>query len=257
MLLKVYGRFHADRFYPHFNELYLLCRLTETVFSVGLFLVMCFNETSPSDVEVDAKVVDPHQRSGFLGRITFWWFTGMVLKGYKRPLKVADMFGLSEDNSTVKVVKRFERKMRQTFGNKTPKKVAPQTRQYQTFNQSSEENLKPKPTKIEISLGRLILKAFWKRLLGVGILKLTGSCLMFANPIVLDYLMTFMSDVSSQQQPQWRGFFYAVLMFTFPLLESVVSSQHDYWMNVIVLRVKQCLVSTIYKKVNLSFKVFN
>ncbi len=255
MLLKVYGQFHADRFYPHFNELYLVCRLTEAVFSVGLFLAMCFNEVSTSDVE-NTKV-DPHQRSGFLGRITFWWFTGMVLKGYKRPLKVGDMFGLSEDNSTVTVVKRFERKMKdETLSNKTPKKVVPQAKQYQTFNQSSEENLKPKPAKIEISLGRLILKAFWKRLLGVGILKLTGSCLMFANPIVLDYLMTFMSDVSFQQQPQWRGFFYAVLMFTFPLLESVVSSQHDYWMNVIVLRVKQCLVSTIYKKASLTFKVF-
>jgi ATP-binding cassette subfamily C (CFTR/MRP) protein 1 len=76
---------------------------------------------------------------------------------------------------------------------------------------------------------------------------LMASSLVFVNPLILDKLISFMNP--SNDEPQWRGYFYASLMFISPLFESILNSQYEYRINLICMRIRACIISVIYKKV--------
>jgi hypothetical protein len=175
----------------------------------------------------------PEDSASFLSKITFWWFSGMILKGYKNPLTMDDMWTLSLKNKSSAILRKFNKVWIPTV-------------------EKEKENAKKK-----ISLGETvvtdvcllssILKTFWSGMLFVGFIKLIASTLIFVNPLVLDRLITFMSP--SNDEPQWRGYFYASLMFIFPLFESLLNSQYEYRINLIGMRIRACVISVIYKKV--------
>ncbi len=221
-------------YYPEFSTLYFVSRVVSFVFSIGLFLICCFNEYTPD------KKLDPHQTSGFLSRITFWWFTPMILKGYRRPLTENDMYRMNLVNTSKEVLNNFEQKLDTIRTEKIIKKM--KTEAYSGYQHSEAEK-----RSVQINVAIVIIKVYWMQLLGIAMLKFVASCLTFGNPVILDFLMTFMSDTSGSQ-PTWRGFLFAAMMFVFPLFESVINSQHDYWMNILILRIRTCMISMIYNK---------
>ncbi len=103
------------------------------------------------------------------------------------------------------------------------------------------------PVMTNISILSSLLKTFWSEFFFVALFKLIASSLVFVNPLVLDRLITFMNP--SNDEPQWRGYFYASLMFISPLFESLLNSQYEYRINLISMRIRACLISVIYEKV--------
>lgn len=80
----------------------------------------------------------------------------------------------------------------------------------------------------------------------VAVLKLAGSLFIFVNPIVLDYIIAYMDP--SNQDPAWKGNLYTTLMFLSPMLESLVNNQYEYQVNLIAMRMKAVITSTVYAK---------
>ncbi len=74
--------------------------------------------------------------------------------------------------------------------------------------------------------------------------KLATSLLTFIGP--LDWLISFVSDPN---EPKWRGFLYASLLFFSSMIISLVGSQSMYYSNLIRLKMRACMANTIYKKV--------
>jgi len=91
-----------------------------------------------------------------------------------------------------------------------------------------------------------LLKTYWAFALMLFFFKLASSLLLFINPIVLDWLISFVSDPT---EPNWRGFLYAGLIFFSSMAVSLVVSQSQYYTNLITLKMRACVVNTIYKKV--------
>jgi hypothetical protein len=172
----------------------------------------------------------PEDSASFLSKITFWWFSAIILKGYKNPLTMDDMWTLSRKNKSSAILRKFNKVWIPTEKENAKKKA-----------------LLGEPVVADVFLLNSILKTFWSGMVFVGFIKLIASTLIFVNPLVLDRLISFMSP--SNDEPQWRGYFYASLMFIFPLFESLLNSQYEYRINLIGMRIRACVISVIYKKV--------
>lgn len=138
--------------------------------------------------------------------------------GYKRPLTKHDLWKLGEENSTEYNSNIFENKL-------NPKK-----------------NTKYKGILLAL------MTTFWFFMVLMAILKLALSFLPYANPSILNWLIDYMSEGS--EEPEWRGYLYACLMFIAPMVESILSNQYELGTGVIALRMRACITNAIYKKVN-------
>ena len=154
----------------------------------------------------------------------------MVYKGYKRPLTTKDMWILSEKNTTSDILQKFD------------SVYLPQVEKAINTNCFGEG----KNAEFEVGILSAIVKTFWPGLLFVGFLRFIASFLKFVNPLVLDQLIGF---ISNSREPMWRGYFYASLMLISPMIESLFNSQYEFIVNGICMRVRACLISTIYRKV--------
>ncbi len=157
----------------------------------------------------------------------------MIFKGHKQSLKLEDMWALDRNNKTSFILTKFNKVWIPTV--EKEKKNA--------ITKASEGE----PVITNISILSSLLKTFWSGFLFVALLKLISSSLVFVNPLILDKLISFMNP--SNDEPQWRGYFYASLMFISPLFESLLNSQYEYRINLISMRIRACLISVIYEKV--------
>jgi len=165
--------------------------------------------------------------------MTFWWFNDLIFKGHKQSLKLEDMWALDRNNVTNSILKKFNKVWIPTIEKENKNAI--------------KRTLEGEPVITNISILSSLLKTFWSGFLFVALLKLIVSSLIFVNPLILDKLISFMNP--SNDEPQWRGYFYASLMFISPLFESLFNSQYEYRINLISMRIRACLISVIYEKV--------
>ena len=157
----------------------------------------------------------------------------MVLKGYKKPLTPNDMWDLRPENQTENVVGHFDNIWIPTVQRKQ--------------EEAMQRTPPGEPITTDINLAILIVKEFWPQILFVSSIRFVASVLTFASPLVLDLLIGYMSPKSTE--PHWRGYFYASLMFVSPLLESTLNGQYEYMNSIIIMKMRSCIINTIYKKV--------
>lgn len=75
------------------------------MFFLSLLLIYYFK----SNDDVYFQNPCPEIKAGFLSRLVFAWFDGLVLLGYKKPLEQTDLWDLSPDNSSHAIVPIFEK----------------------------------------------------------------------------------------------------------------------------------------------------
>ena len=151
----------------------------------------------------------------------FQWVTPLIRLGYKRPLKITDMWSLTS-YSTDQILSQFNESW-----DMRPKDDGTRT------------------VRIKRNVAFVIFRIFWPLLAFCFVLKIVQTILMFSSPIVLDWLITFMS---SSNDPDWKGYLYSFLLFLISFMESVFDNQHEYYLHVLQMDVKTCLMSTVYKK---------
>ena len=157
----------------------------------------------------------------------------MIWKGYKNPLKTEEMWELIPENQTKNITEEFNKIWVPTVHRKREKALR---------KASKGENIIT-----DINVGIILVKTFWPQMLFVGFIKFVASFLTFVNPLVLDLLIAYMSP--NNTEPVWKGFFYAALMLIAPLFESLLNGQFEYKNNLLVMKIRSCLISVIYKKV--------
>ncbi|CAG2102694.1 unnamed protein product, partial [Medioppia subpectinata] len=174
----------------------------------------------------DLNNLCPEYKSSFLSRLTFEWFSPLIYKGYKKPLTTDDMWLLNTENKSSFIIEKF---------NKVWLPII--QRKWSPKDGISSQN---------INIFVALMKTFWPQMLFVGFIKLITSLLTFMSPLVLDLLIGFMSPDNSE--PNWRGYFYASLIFVSPFIESILSGQYDYRNNLILLKIRACIISVVYQK---------
>lgn len=159
----------------------------------------------------------------------------MISTGYKRPLTVDDMWSLTYSNMTSSILKVFDKIWIPSVEKERENAIQRTSEGEQVI------------TKVNLTIA--LFKTYWPGFLFCGILKLIASAMTFVNPMVLNLLISFMDP--SSEEPEWKGYLYALLMFVSPMFESLFNGQYEYRINLISMKIRACVISVIYKKVTL------
>uniref|UniRef100_A0A7N8WS45 ABC-type glutathione-S-conjugate transporter n=1 Tax=Mastacembelus armatus TaxID=205130 RepID=A0A7N8WS45_9TELE len=199
-----------------------------TIQLAQLFLC-CFADQPPEGKPILEKNPCPVKDASFLSKILFWWFTGLVVKGYQLLIHVlivtVYVFLLSgrQEKALVSGV---------ALGSRLPD-------QAQLLRKLQKKQ----------SSGFFLLSTLARKF---GPYFLTGTlCIifhdafMFAIPQVLSLLLGFMRD---EDAPLWKGYFYATLMFLLSCLQSLFNHQYMYTCFTVGMRVKTAVMGLVYRK---------
>ncbi|KAJ7416043.1 ATP binding cassette subfamily C member 1 [Willisornis vidua] len=68
-------------------------------------ILCCFPEQPPLFSEtINDPNPCPEFSASFLSRITFWWITGLMIRGYRSPLEAKDLWSLNKDDKSEEIV---------------------------------------------------------------------------------------------------------------------------------------------------------
>uniref|UniRef100_A0A8B9NHN2 Multidrug resistance-associated protein 1 n=1 Tax=Accipiter nisus TaxID=211598 RepID=A0A8B9NHN2_9AVES len=196
--------------------------VTFCIYFVLLFvqlILCCFPERPPLFSEtVNDPNPCPEFSASFLSRITFWWITGLMVQGYRRPLEAKDLWSLNKEDKSEEIVPSLARNW-------------------------AKEWAKTKSS--EASLFKVLYKTFGPYFLMSFLFKAAHDLLMFAGPEILKLLINF---VNNKAAPNWQGYFYTVLLFVCACLQTLILHQYFHICFVTGMRLKTAIVGVIYRK---------
>ncbi|XP_069785764.1 ATP-binding cassette sub-family C member 3 isoform X2 [Narcine bancroftii] len=215
------------------------------------FCLCCFIEPPPYFSSVTSEVNScPEVNAGFLSRLTFWWFTGMAIRGYKHPLEDKDLWALNNDDRSDVIVPKLLKEWEK-------EKLKAQRKQEVFFTKCSPmvNNLEGEPNEVDVLLPKAqqkkpsflitLCKTFGPYFLIGSALKLGQDLLSFVNPQLLKMLILFINNPEARN---WWGYGIAILMFTSSVLQTLLLHQHFHYCFVSGMRLRTAIVGAIYRK---------
>ncbi|NWW72978.1 MRP3 protein, partial [Climacteris rufus] len=238
----------------HVNE-----RFRFTTFYIYFALIIielilsCFKEKPPffSPANTDANPC-PELSSGFLSRLTFWWFTSMAIHGYKRPLEDKDLWSLNEDDTSKTIVQQLSKEWdREKAECKQKEDVTYMKKSNHVLNhvgdgpEEAEVLIRDKKHNRKPSFLKALLRTFGPYFLIGSFFKLIQDLLSFVNPQLLSVLIGF---IKNKDAPAWWGFLIAALMFVCAVLQTLILHQHFQYCFVTGMRLRTGITGVIYRK---------
>ncbi|KAF1562051.1 Canalicular multispecific organic anion transporter 2, partial [Eudyptes chrysocome] len=238
----------------HVNE-----RFRFTTFYIYFALIIvelilsCFKEKPPffSPVNTDPNPC-PELTSGFLSRLTFWWFTSMAILGYKRPLEDKDLWSLNEDDTSKIIVQQLSKEWdKEKAECKQKEEVTYMKKSNHVLNhagdgpEEAEVLIRDKKHNRKPSFLKALLRTFGPYFLIGSFFKLIQDLLSFVNPQLLSVLIGF---VKNKDAPAWWGFLIAALMFICAVLQTLILHQHFQYCFVTGMRLRTGITGVIYRK---------
>ncbi|XP_020852474.1 ATP-binding cassette sub-family C member 2 isoform X1 [Phascolarctos cinereus] len=235
---------------------------------VLIAIVSSISETTP---ETKAASNNPSAMASFLSSITFSWFDSIIVKGYKQPLTLEDVWELNEKEKTHEVSKIFTKymeieveKARQALQKRCQKRKSQEKSEAKmngpNTSQSQDnlvlEDMKQKKKKKESISGTTqdfakswLLKALLKTFRGIlaksFVYKLIQDLLAFLSPQLLKSMISFASDPSTYL---WKGYVNSALFFVVALIQSFCLQWYYQYCFVLGMTVRTTLMASIYSK---------
>ncbi|XP_074696432.1 multidrug resistance-associated protein 1 isoform X2 [Strix aluco] len=193
----------------------------------------------------------PEASSSFLSKITYWWFSGLIRKGYQQSLGVDDLWPVRKEDSSEEIVAWAEREWKKCHSRTQQKRESAIFKK----GQKSETGIaEAEETEVllqsERSQSGPLLRAFWS-MFGTYFL-LSTVCLvicdvfLFSIPKLLSLFLEFIED---QEAPSWHGYFYAFTMFLLACLQTLFEQRYMYMCLVLGLRLKTAVTGLVYRKI--------
>uniref|UniRef100_A0A8C4VBS7 Multidrug resistance-associated protein 1 n=2 Tax=Falco tinnunculus TaxID=100819 RepID=A0A8C4VBS7_FALTI len=197
----------------------------------------------------------PESSASFLSRITFWWITGLMVQGYRRPLEAKDLWSLNKEDKSEEIVPGLARNWAKEWA-KTKRQPLNMLYSPKKQQKSSDSNgdvteeaealiIKPSQKSSEASLFKVLYKTFGPYFLMSFLFKAAHDLLMFAGPEILKLLINF---VNNKAAPNWQGYFYTGLLFFCACLQTLILHQYFHICFVTGMRLKTAIVGVIYRK---------
>nr|XP_060642317.1 ATP-binding cassette sub-family C member 6 [Anolis sagrei ordinatus] len=216
---------------------------------VSLELGLCCIVDQPpffSKVDTDTNPC-PESRASFLSKITFWWFAGMIWKGYWKPLRTEDLWSLVKENSSEEIVTKFKDAWEKHCASAGQILESMTCKREQRKSQTARETaplLQP-----ENSKSKLLLKSFWSVF---GTYFLLGTLCLVAGDVFLflipKTLSVFLDFITAPEAPSWKGYFYAAVMFLLACLQTLFEQHYMYMCLVLGVRLKTAITGLVYRK---------
>ncbi|MCI4384808.1 hypothetical protein PGIGA_G00042930 [Pangasianodon gigas] len=197
----------------------------------------------------------PEAGASFLSRISFWWITGLLMHGYKKPLEEKDLWSLNPDDESPMVVPQLVRR----WNHECTKVKRPEDKAIYSPKRSTkaEEKDRQPIEEAEILISRapqktrepsLFLALCWTfgpYFLVSSVYKIIHDILMFAGPEILRLLIQFVNDSSA---PSWHGYFYTALLFVCTCVQTLILQRYFHVCFVTGMRLRTAIVGAVYRK---------
>ncbi|KAK9957353.1 hypothetical protein ABG768_011605 [Culter alburnus] len=197
----------------------------------------------------------PELGASFLSKITFWWITGLLVKGYKRPLEEKDLWSLNMEDKSQRVVPQLVRRWDQECNkvkrpvDKTlysPKRAAKgEKKDGQPIEESEILLVKTLQKTGDPSLFCALCRTFGPYFLVSSLYKIIHDILMFVGPEILRLLIQFVNDSSA---PTWLGYFYTTLLFVCTCVQTLILQKYFHVCFVTGMRLRTAIVGAVYRK---------
>ncbi|XP_047693641.1 ATP-binding cassette sub-family C member 6 isoform X2 [Prionailurus viverrinus] len=233
------GGFQSDPYY-HLST-YLCLSLV-----LAQFVLSCLVDQPPFFPK-DPQQSNPCPEAGasFPSKAMFWWVSGLVWRGYRRPLGPNDLWSLGQENSSKEIVSQLERAWTRNRSAAQRHTKAGAAKRYGTEVPETEVFLQQ-----EGSQSGSLLRAIWQMFRStflLGTLSLViCDVFRFAVPKLLSLFLEFIGNPTT---PAWKGYLLAVLMFLSAFLQSVWEQQYMYRLKVLQMRLRTAITGLVYRKV--------
>ncbi|XP_063790449.1 multidrug resistance-associated protein 1-like [Pseudophryne corroboree] len=220
------------------------------------FVLAFFNDQPPffSLVKNESNPC-PVSSASFLSQVTFSWFTTIMFRGYKQPLKVDDIWSLRKSDLAEEILSKFSKEIHKEWHKTKPlevhttfsnPKIKRDSQIYQEDQDETEVLLKSPSMQMDNkSLLKIIFRAFGLLYLLSALLMALYTAFLFISPELLRLLLDRLKDPTA---PTWQSLAVAVLLFICPCGQSLFLQQHDYICYVIGMRLRSAIVGSVYKK---------
>ncbi|XP_024127592.1 multidrug resistance-associated protein 1 isoform X3 [Oryzias melastigma] len=197
----------------------------------------------------------PEPGASFLSRITFWWISGMMVSGYKRPLEEKDLWSLNPEDQSHCVVPQLLRrwsaechKVKRTEGKMVYSPKQPprgESKEDRAVEESEILIVKTPKKSREASLLWALCLTFAPYFLVSCLYKFIQDILMFAGPEILRLLIKFVNDPDA---PPWQGYFYTALLFVCTCVQSLILQRYFHVCFVSGMRLRTAVIGAVYRK---------
>ncbi|KAI1280794.1 Multidrug resistance-associated protein 1 [Halotydeus destructor] len=188
---------------------------------------------------------NPLDVASFPSKITYWWFNGLAYQGWKDSLTMKDLWGISEDEKTSNIGKRFAN----VWLDRTPEieKSAMKVDDLEVRFSGDAAKIGSPKKKLAEKPGVLtaVTKSFGWSFLSCALMKFCYDCLQFSNPQLLKWLIAF---IESRTDPLWHGVLIALIIFAVQAMQSVLLGAYFHRTSLLGLKVRTSLTATIYRK---------
>uniref|UniRef100_A0A8C7RI32 ABC-type glutathione-S-conjugate transporter n=1 Tax=Oncorhynchus mykiss TaxID=8022 RepID=A0A8C7RI32_ONCMY len=231
----------AMRFIAFF--VYFSLQLTQLILS-------CFSDQRPStDTHTYRKNPCPVEDASFLSKMLFWWFGGLVIRGYRTPLQAEDLWCLREEDSSDCIIADLEIDWARECTKLQQKEECSLSGCRPTGPKLTEQTQLLKKLRQEQNSGfclfRVLARSFGPFFLKGTLFLVFHDAFMFSIPQVLSLLLGFMRD---QDSDLWKGFMFAFLLFLLSSLQSLFNHQYMYSCFTVGMRVKTAVMGLVYRK---------
>ncbi|XP_070340970.1 ATP-binding cassette sub-family C member 6 isoform X2 [Equus asinus] len=236
------GDFQSDPF-RHLST-YLCLSLV-----VAQFALACLADRPPF-FHKDPQQSNPCPEAGasFPSKATFWWVSGLVWRGFKKPLGLRDLWTLGRENSSGQLVSQLEREWTRTrsAARRHTKAVASQRRGGRGLEDPETEPFLQREGSQRGPLLRAIWRVFRPTFLLGTLSLIISDVFRFAVPKLLSLFLEFIGDPHT---PAWEGFLLAALMFLSACLQTLFEQQCVYRLKILQMRLRTALTGLVYRKV--------
>ncbi|XP_037363977.1 ATP-binding cassette sub-family C member 6 [Talpa occidentalis] len=236
------GGFLSDPFRHLSTYLYLALVVAE-------FLLSCLADQSPFFPKHPQKSNPcPEAGASFPSKVTFWWVSGLVWKGYRRLLGPKDIWSLGGENCSEKLVSQLQREWIRNHS------AAQRHTETTAFQRKRSHGVKASETEAflqqEGSKRGPLLRAIWQvfrpTFLLATLSMIISDVFRFAVPKLLSLFLEFIGDPKT---PAWNGYLLAVLMFLTACLQTLFEQQHMYRLKMLQMRLRTAMTGLVYRKV--------
>ncbi|XP_067675074.1 multidrug resistance-associated protein 1-like [Haliotis asinina] len=235
------------------------------VLVISELFMSCLAE-APSEAFNQDKKPCPELESSFLSRITFWWMTRLLLRGYRKSLTEADVDNIHPALSSASNMPRFlflSQWNKQTGNpkrtNETDKKVYYSKGHNDSLSFDANDETSPllrnkhppgRQTREAacgntFSLARTLWKTFWFDLIQFQVWVLVKDLLRFASPLILGLLVTFTTD---KTVPLWKGYLLCIVLAAATLTQTVFTHANWHQGRKVALRMVAVIISAVFRK---------
>ncbi|XP_057553345.1 multidrug resistance-associated protein 1-like isoform X5 [Hippopotamus amphibius kiboko] len=193
----------------------------------------------------EAQKCSPEKDASFFSKMTYSWFSRIIILGYKKPLEREDLFELNESDSSYTVCPIFEKQWR---------KEVLRNQEWQKVKSSFHKEAHTR----KASLLRALWNTFKFVFIQVALFKVFADVLSFTSPLIMKQMIIF-----CEHRPDfgWSGYGYALALFAVVFLQTLILQQYQRFNMLTSAKIKTAVIGLIYKKAlllsNVSRKKFS